>query len=218
MSARISLSSAILLILLGSQARATTIQDFEGGSIAPGTAGAGYSDFGPCGAGTELYPEGSYAVTSNAQSCHDLWFATTAQEGSLFLAVNGLTAIGPVYQQTVLGLNPGDTYILDAWFAGLYSVNPADITWEIIAGGTAPVNSFLTNTTGAWDQNGVTFVATGSTLTFNISINTTLASGNDFGLDNITLDDQTTAIPEPATMLLVGLGLVGFALTRSRKT
>ncbi|MEP7365201.1 MAG: PEP-CTERM sorting domain-containing protein, partial [Acidobacteriota bacterium] len=102
----------------------------------------------------------------------------------------------------------GNTYSLFAWFSGLYTTNPADISWNITAGGIAPVNSFLTNTTGTWEQNGITFVATATSVTFNISISTFQASGNDFGLDSINLEDlgNQTEVPEPGALALFGTG------------
>ncbi|MEP7362194.1 MAG: PEP-CTERM sorting domain-containing protein [Acidobacteriota bacterium] len=216
------LLSGACLGLLSGQLQASIIQGFEGGSIAPGVAGGTYSSLGPCGAGTELFPEASYAVTSSATACHNLWLPVTAQEGSLFLAVNGNTSTGLVYEQTEGGLTIGNTYSLFAWFSGLYTTNPADITWNITAGGTTPVNSFLTNTTGAWEQNGITFVATATSVTFNISINTFQASGNDFGVDNINLEDlgNLNEVPEPGSFALFGTGaafLIGLARRRAAR-
>ena len=204
-----------LCSLAGNLPGALLLQDFENGTVLPGTMGPSYSNLGPCGVGSpsELAPEGSYAVTSNAQDCHRLWFSTGAHEGSNFLAVNGMTAIGLVYQQAFTGLVPGETYGLSAWFAGLYTINPATITWNILFGGTAPTNSFTTNTTGIWQQNGISFLATESSFVFSISVHTTQASGNDFGIDTIRLDGQMaqtiaeTSIPEPASSWLLGTGI-----------
>jgi hypothetical protein len=213
-----NLLSALLLSLSASLAHATVVQNFEGGTIAPGAPVAPYTDQGPCSGGGTLYGEGTMAVTSNIAACHNLWLPVGAQEGTQFLAVNGALAVGPVYEQTITGLTIGSTYLLSGYFAGLYTINPANITWGITAGGAAPVNSFLTNTTGAWESNGISFVATGSSVTFNIGIYTTEQSGNDFGVDNITIEEtESAAVPEPASMMLVGLGLAVVGLARRKR-
>jgi hypothetical protein len=88
----------------------------------------------------------------------------------------------------------------------------------------APANSFTTNTAGTWQQNGITFVATESTLVFNIVVNTMLASGNDFGIDTITLDGELAAPnqtvvhnPEPGSWVLLSFGLGALALRGFRR-
>lgn len=103
------------------------------------------------------------------------------------------------------------------------------------AGGFTLNNGYFT---AAWD-NGLTVWAVGTTLDnqtlnhqftlntdgpTNILFNwenlasvTFSTSSTQFALDNLTVNEAIGAVPEPATLAILGLGLLGFAAARRRK-
>jgi hypothetical protein len=193
--------------------------DFEAGNVGF-TSGYAYvatpGDFA-------MYPEGTYTVGESARDYHNLWADFPAYEGDLFFIANGSVANDlPAWQQTLTGLVVGQTYNFSAYAVNVCcnsSFGGNNATPFIIAvrtdGGTQTVaTSGAVTGTGNWIQFGGSFVATSSTANLSIFNDNSQASGNDYGLDNISV----TAVPEPASwaMMIGGFGLLGAAARRRR--
>lgn len=150
----------------------------------------------------------------------------TAQDGVRFVELDSLSGNSAMSQ--TLATVAGQTYTLSFWYSnraqsdlynnsgswpgtvipdwtnGLaYNVGAGWVDTTTPAANTTPDNQWIHVTT--------TFVATGATT---LSFAATGAS-DTFGsaLDNISV---TTAVPEPATAALMGLGLLGLVATRRR--
>lgn len=223
--------ASAMLVLAGvraaSAANLVVNPDFSAGDTgfsssyfpAPGPGGPGA--FGDCTA------EGVYRVLTDASTCHRLWDNAgdhTSGSGN-FMAINGASVPGvAVWQQSIPSLASGTQYFFSAWVTSVYADNPALLNFSI--NGTPIGGTFAASpTTGEWLQ----FFATwnsGAATSASIAIvnQNTIANGNDFGLDDISLDTavpdgtDTTPVPEPATISLLGAGLAAVvARARARR-
>ncbi|UZE95356.1 PEP-CTERM sorting domain-containing protein [Alkalimarinus alittae] len=145
---------------------------------------------------------------------------TSAQDGSQYVELDSHHgSSNSSMSQDLFGLTIGQTYQLDFWYkARTASTNDNGInvswgespdlspfTYAFNVDGTAPmpwtlVTGFLTAT------------AAEMTLTFSATGNENTLGGF---IDNVSL--KAASVPEPASLALFGLGLLGLASRRSRK-
>jgi len=168
-----------------------------------------------------LWPEGTYAINTNAQVYHSAFWGkdhtTTAQTGN-FLMVNGSTtpignppALRTIWEQTVTVL-PNTAYYFSAWGMNLNPAAPARLQFEVngvAVGSIADLNAAPKPTSAgmvAWSNwvrfystpNWVSGPATTTAVIRIINLNTT-GGGNDFGLDDISFGTLSTFITLQST-------------------
>ena len=223
---------ASTVVLLTPQAHAAT-NLLVNGDFSAGDAGfvSGYFDVtgtgqaGAPGNGSVSNPynawnETTYAVGANSDLYHNLWANVPAPGGAgNYLIVNGNSSGGDpavigslpltVWEETVT-VAPDTLYHFSAQAANIYGDNPATLDFyanSALLGPTFTVGA--AGTTGDWNTFSATWYSGSNTsLVLTIVDTNTIASGNDFGLDNIAL-----AAPEPSTwaMLIMGFAGLGFA-------
>ena len=173
-----------------------------------------------------MVPENTYTVASNAANQHPSWANVAAYAGNNFLIANGSSANdAAVWAQTLIGLTIGQTYNFSAWATNVCcnssygGANVSPLIISVGSGGTPTqiAASGALGSTGTWTQFTGSFVATSTSTNLAIFTDVNAASGNDFGLDEISV---TAAVPEPATwmMMMLGMGAVGFSLRRKKDT
>ena len=172
-----------------------------------------------------MVPENTYTIASNAANQHPSWANVPAFAGNNFLIANGSPASdAPVWMQTLTGLSIGTTYNFSAMAVNVCcnssfggpNVSPLLIS---IGSGVTPTTiatSGALGSTGTWTPFTGSFVANSTSANLSIFTDVNAASGNDFGLDEISV---TAAVPEPATwmMMLIGMAGVGFSMRRKDK-
>lgn len=166
------------------------------GSFSAGNSGftTTYSYRADIAGQTELYPEGTYAVVSNANTVHNLFHGKDRYNGTgNIMVINGHPALGAsIWSQNNIVVQPNTTYYFSAWAMSVVNGNNAVLRFSINGnqvGTTAFLPNGFTNTAGPY--NWVRFYGTwnsGSETEADLSIvnlNTVLG-GNDFALDDIS--------------------------------
>ncbi len=145
--------------------------------------------------------------------------------GEQFVVIGGYGVdLGTSIQQTVSGLVVGSIYTLnfglasEGYSAGGFDGN-ANVQLSMLAG-SATASAFYSpilsvNTYwDTWAMYSYDFMANATSATFAFEDLAMTGRGYDIGIDNVSISGR--AIPEPATMTLFGLGMLGIAALRKR--
>jgi hypothetical protein len=134
------------------------------------------------------------------------------QTPAIFInGVTGSQAVG--YMNVANGFSSGLNFFYTAGFQETVKIwSGANGTGTLLATLTLSPNDSSCAPAPAycnWSSAGLTFSGVGKSVTFS-------GAANGIGITDITLGQSTTAIPEPSSIVLVGMGLAGLGFQRFR--
>ncbi len=198
------LAAGVLASAASAQAEFIVNGDFESGDIDFTT---GYTSVTGSPGPSSMYPEGTYAVGTDPQDFHNLFHSfddhTKGDGTGKMMIVNGATSSGVNVWTGELSpdLTVSSTYVFSAWVANVYPDSPASLKFSI--DGNQIGSDFSATGVGVWKQFTATFTVTAGTTPTAVDL-ITIAGGNDFALDDISI----TVVPEPSTYVAGGLALL----------
>lgn len=156
--------------------------------------------------------------------------AGTAEAGEPIGVAGNIETAGS--WSTSFTFTANDNYDLSSFDISSYSISgggahqgaPHQVTWNLIisdagqiftgingaieAGGAA-AEAFSIDTTG-------TSLVSGTTYTFDLTVSSTDTGGNNIALNQLTLNGNVAAVPEPSSTALLGLGGLALILRRRK--
>ena len=139
--------------------------------------------------------------------------------GGNFVAADGAYEVGAI-SQTLSGLTVGNAYTIGFWWAGAQQSNRNGVNteqWQVSFGSqtqsTAVVNNVSEGFTG-WVFQTFNFIADGTS-----DVLSFLAIGTPSGEPPFSLlaGVSVNPVPEPSTLVLMGVGLLGVGVIRRRR-
>jgi len=187
-----------------------------------------------------VYNQGLYTIGVQPEYNYNIYWGTEANfappagatSPEMMLINGGSVASNIVWSEADIAVQPNTTYYFSAQIANPYSQNPAVLDFSV--NGAALGSSFTAgNAVGKWAPFFATWDSGSNTqATFSLVDTNTVAAGNDFALDLISLSTNspggtsvggdpvpTSGVPEPSqwALLIVGLGILGATSRRRQK-
>ena len=199
---------------------------YGGQGVTDWLGNGGYNDYFLNGTATTITAATTYNGGSTTSGSEKLWgtaaFTGTSPNGDNFVAMDGDTSVnsagGGGVSQTITGLTPDAHYSVSFVWAGAQMQSRTGATTDSLlvslgsqSFSTPVVNDVSQGFTG-WMTQTFTFTATATSELLSF-----LSVGTPTGAPPIALLTDVTLVPEPATMSVMGVGLMGLIAARRRR-
>jgi hypothetical protein len=197
---RLAIMGTLLCCVIGAVQLAEAAERFDNGDFEAGATGF-TSDYSYHATDNTL--AGQFSVVDSPLDVHPSWanYGDNTTGTGLMLTANGSTTAGlAVWRQTV-AVVLGEDYTFSAWAANSFTNNPAALSFR--ADGVEFLSLQLGSALGQW-ANVTTVLNSGAatSIEFEIVDTSTFGNGNDFSLDDISLDGPVP-VPEPSGLILL---------------
>lgn len=225
---KIAVLAGLLVLPFAVQANMITNGNFEAGNTGFMTT-YGYIDYDlsdplfgtppgtPASAfGQGMYDEGTYTITNVQPGVwHNEWRNDVDMTGhGWYMLFNGSTdGTSNAWSQNVAGLVIGQQYQLSFDLFTAFALDTENANLNISVGGSNVGSVMAPSGAAQWQNLTFNFTYAGGSDLISILNVETAATGNDFGIDNISLNP----VPEPFTMSLGVLGIGAFLRRRMAK-
>ena len=155
-----------------------------------------------------------YTIGTNPGSIHSAFASFgdhTTGTGDMMI-VNGSTLPNQTVWQQTINVTPNTEYNFATWIASAVPGQPAELQFSI---NSTLIGDIFTapTTTGNWEEFNATWNSASNTQAIVSIVDLNQAfGGNDFALDDISMEANSEPVPEPLTILgsVTALGIGGF--------
>ncbi|OFX74818.1 MAG: hypothetical protein A2X12_04410 [Bacteroidetes bacterium GWE2_29_8] len=151
----------------------------------------------------ELWPESTYSICKNPNNVHKNFVSCTdfSGDGNL-MVVNGATETNVKIWRQQIEVKPNITYLFSTWIKSVHPSNPATLQFSV-NGVNLDVPFVASTNTSLWQEfSAVWFSGSATDADISIVNQNSIASGNDFALDNISFMECGPESPLPIQLIL----------------